>query len=218
MDSDGAFKWFLRQLNASFRVYRFKRTGQTFAREFPECWQVVNVQLSAFAPRGEESLTVNFGICFKPTLRLRDGDESRAPRHHACPIRFRVGWLMEGKDVWWKIRDESSARAALNDILTVAQLKGIPFLDILTSAKEILALYAGGQVLGFEIDRDEDRLILLAETGAVGELMQRLSEYEGYWPLSPANERASKFLQRFKVAYRAATEVADPDGPAGVEA
>ena len=50
---------------------------------------------------------------------------------------------MEGKDVWWKIRDESSARAALDDILTVAQLKGIPFLDILTLAKEILALYAG---------------------------------------------------------------------------
>lgn len=165
--------------------------------------QVVNVQLSAFAPRGEKSLTVNFGICFKPTLRLRDGDESRAPRHYACPIRFRVGWLMEGKDVWWKIRDESSSRAALDDILTVAQLK---------------ALYAGGQVLGFEIDRDEDRLILLAETGAVGELMQRLSEYEGRWPLSPANERASKFLQRFKVAYRAATEVANPDGPAGVQA
>lgn len=169
----------------------------------PRMSQVVNVQLSAFAPRGEKSLTVNFGICFKPTLRLRDGDESRAPRHYACPIRFRVGWLMEGKDVWWKIRDESSSRAALDDILTVAQLK---------------ALYAGGQVSGFEIDRDEDRLILLAETGAVGELMQRLSEYEGRWPLSPANERASKFLQRFKVAYRAATEVADPDGPAGVQA
>ena len=169
----------------------------------PRMSQVVNVQLSAFAPRGEKSLTVNFGICFKPTLRLRDGDESRAPRHYACPIRFRVGWLMEGKDVWWKIRDESSSRAALDDILTVAQLK---------------ALYAGGQVLGFEIDRDEDRLILLAETGAVGELMQRLSEYEGRWPLSPANERASKFLQRFKLAYRAATEVADPDGPAGVQA
>lgn len=169
----------------------------------PRISQVVNVQLSAFAPRGEKSLTVNFGICFKPTLRLRDGDESRAPRHYACPIRFRVGWLMEGKDVWWKIRDESSSWAALDDILTVAQLK---------------ALYAGGQVLGFEIDRDEDRLILLAETGAVGELMQRLSEYEGRWPLSPANEPASKFLQRFKVDYRAATEVADPDGPAGVQA
>lgn len=169
----------------------------------PRMSQVVNVQLSAFAPRGEKSLTVNFGICFKPTLRLRDGDESRAPRHYASPIRFRVGWLMEGKDVWWKIRDESSSRAALDDILTVAQLK---------------ALYAGGQVLGFEIDREEDRLILLADTGAVGELRQRLSEYEGRWPLSPANERASKFLQRFKVAYRAATEVADPDGPAGVQA
>lgn len=169
----------------------------------PRMSQVVNVQLSAFAPRGEKSLTVNFGICFKLTLRLRDGDESRAPRHYACPIRFRVGWLMEGKDVWWKIRDESSSRAALDDILTVAQLK---------------ALYAGGQVLGFEIDREEDRLILLADMGAVGELRQRLSEYEGRWPLSPANERASKFLQRFKVAYRAATEVADPDGPAGVQA
>ena len=35
---------------------------------------------------GRKSLTVNFGICFKPTLRLRDGDESRPPG--ITPFRF----------------------------------------------------------------------------------------------------------------------------------
>lgn len=44
---------------------------------------------------GEKSLTVNFGVCFKPTLRLRDGDESRAPG--ITPARFDFVWAGRSK-------------------------------------------------------------------------------------------------------------------------
>jgi hypothetical protein len=203
MDSDAAFKWFLRELNASLRPFKFKRKGQSFAREFSDSWQVINVQLSAFSQRGEKSLTLNFGVCSRASLRFRDKNTSKGPLHYTCPMRFRIGWLMEGKDIWWAIRDESSAEVALNETLAVVRTKGIPFLDALTSGKEILHLYDTGEVLGFEIDRDEDRLILLAETGDGQQTQERLREYEARWPATPAGDRASRFLSRFKETYHA---------------
>jgi hypothetical protein len=209
MDSASAFKWFMRELNWSLRPFKFKRKGQSFARQFSDSWQVINVQLSAFSQRGEKSLTLNFGVCSKANLRFGDKDTSKPPLHYTCPVRFRVGWLMEGKDVWWAIRDESSAQVALNEALGVTRARGIPFLDALTSGNEILHLYDTGQVLGFEIDRDEDRLILLAETGDGHQIQQRLRAYEARWPATPATERASRFLNRFKEIYH--TENVDAD-------
>jgi hypothetical protein len=190
MDSATAFKWFLREMNAALRSFGFKRNSQTFAREFAECWQVINVQLSAFSPNGEKTLTVNFGVCSKATLRFRDKGLGKPPLHYACPIRFRVGWLMDERDKWWTIRTQTSAQTALEEVLTVISSKGISFLDTLTSAKDILTLYGAGQVLGFEIDRDEERLVLLAEVGATEECRERLNEYQARW--SPSLQRKER--------------------------
>jgi Domain of unknown function (DUF4304) len=110
-------------------VQPHRRKGQSFGREFSESWQVINVQLSAFSQRGEKSLTLNFGVCSRANLRFRDKETSKAPLHYTCPLRFRIGWLMEGKDVWWTIRDELSAQVALDETLAVVGAKGIPFLD-----------------------------------------------------------------------------------------
>lgn len=188
MSADAAFKWFLGEMNASLRPFGFRRKSQTFAREFAECWQVINIQLSAFSPRGEKSLTVNFGVISKATQRFRDNGGAKPPRHYACAIRFRVGWLMDERDKWWTIRDEVSAQTASEEVLAVIGSKGIPFLDSLSSAKGILALYGAGKVLVFEIDRDEERLLLLAEAGATRECRDRLNEYQAHWSSSPATE------------------------------
>jgi hypothetical protein len=209
VDSDAAFKWFLRELNVSLRLFKFKRKGQSFAREFSDSWQVINVQLSAFSQSGEKSLTLNFAVCSKANLRFQDKETSKPPLHYTCPMRFRIGWLIEGKDVWWPIRDESSAQVALSETLAAINAKGIPFLDAVTSGNQILHLYHTGKVLGFEIDRDEERLILLAETGAGQQTQERLREYEARWPATGAAERSSRFLSHFKETYRTAIVCAD---------
>jgi hypothetical protein len=108
---------------------------------------------------------------------------------------------MHSSDVWWAVRDEASARIAYDEVTVVLGAKGLPFFDSLTTNKEILKLFDAGQVLGFEIDRDEVRLLLLAEEGIKAELRHRLCEYEARWPLSPATERASRFLREFRGAY-----------------
>ena len=201
MDADEAVKWLLRELNTLLRPFGFRRHGQTFARECGDCWQVVNVQLSRFSPHGEKSLTVNIGVHSKSVMRFRKEDAAKAPLEYRCTIRFRVGWLMQNKDVWWEVRDWSSAQTALAEITEVLGTKGVPCLDSITTNNAILRLFESGQVLGFEIDRDEVWLLLLAEGGASRELGQRLAEYQARWPRSPAAERASKFLKEFKDAH-----------------
>jgi Domain of unknown function (DUF4304) len=198
--ADSAVKRLLVELNVRLRPFGFRRRGQTFARQSAECWQVVNVQLSRFSQLNEKSLTVNIGIHSKTVLRFRSEDSSKPPLYYACPITFRIGWLMEVNDKWWTVRDETSAQIALTEIDEVLQGKGLPFLDVLQTNKSILDLYKTGEVLGFEIDRDETRLLLLVFLGANDEAQERLEEYRSHWPKTGATDRASKFLKDFQAA------------------
>jgi hypothetical protein len=93
--ADSAVKQLLVELNKGLRPFGFRRRGQTFARQSSECWQVVNVQLSRFSPQNEKSLTVNISVQSKTVLHFRGEDSSKPPLYYACPITFRIGWLMQ---------------------------------------------------------------------------------------------------------------------------
>lgn len=192
-----AVRSLLVKLNKQLRPFGFRRRGQSFTRRSRECWQVINVQLSRFAAQDEKSLTVNFGVHSTSVLQFRGRDSSAPPPYYACPINFRIGWLTEGDDVWWTVRDERSADAAFAEIYEILQNKALPFLDVLQTGKSILELYETGQFLGVEIERDETRLLLLAKIDAHDEVQKRLEEYRAHWSTTSATGRASKFLKDF---------------------
>src|SRR5215475_2846708 len=98
VDPSRAVKWFLRELNSYLRPFGFHRRGQTFGRVYGTCWQVMNVQLSRFSASDEKSLTINFGVHTKTMMSFRTEDLSKLPHHYDCPIRFRIGWLMDSRD------------------------------------------------------------------------------------------------------------------------
>jgi hypothetical protein len=199
--ADSAVKQLLVELNKVLRPFGFRRRGQTFARQSSECWHVVNLQLSRFSPQNEKSLTVNISVHSKAVMHFHGEDPSKSPPYYACPIRFRIGWLMQSRsDKWWTVRDGTSAQIALTEIDEVLQSKGLPFLDGLQTNRNILDLYETGEVLGFEIERDETRLLLLATIGANDEAQKRLEEYRAHWPKTGATDRASKFLKDFEAA------------------
>jgi hypothetical protein len=203
VDASEWVKWLLKELNVWLRPFGFKRRGQTFAREFDTSWQIINVQLSRFSPSGEKSLTINFGVQSKLLMRFRKEDVSKAPLEYRCPIRFRIGFMRDKRDVWWKVHDAPSAQTARREITEVFHTNAISFLDEIKTNDDMIRLFESGQVLGFEIDRDETWLVLLAELGDSAELRERLDDYERRWPLSPAAERASKFLTDLKSTYLA---------------
>ena len=71
-------------------------------------------------------------------------------------------------------------------------------LDRLKSDNGILAFYDTGEIRGFEIDRHETRAVLLAGLGRRDQACDWLKEYEKRWLLSPASERAKKFVAEFR--------------------
>jgi hypothetical protein len=85
--------------------------------------------------------------------------------------------------MWWRIADEMIAKNALSEIMGIISSEAIPLLN------------ASGKIFGFEINRDETRLILLTRAGAKQEIEHRLAEYETRWKPSGAISRASNFLK-----------------------
>jgi hypothetical protein len=142
---------------------------------------------------------VNFGVTSKALMEFRGVDASKMPLDWSCPIRCRIGELMGQDDVWWTSSDGDNFRNAFTDISTCLVEKAIPFLNGLDTDEGILALYDSGKVMGFEIDRDETRAVLLEIVGLRDQAAERLAQYAAKWPLSPASERADKFLADFKI-------------------
>lgn len=202
MDAGLAVKWLIKELNAALRPKGFKRKGQNFTRESAEVWQVINVQVSRFSSSGEKRLTINFGIQPKGLMRLRQQDVSRAPLEYRCATRMRIGEFTETrKDRWWDVSDDRSAELALGLILGLLESEGIPLLDRLFTREGLIGFFESGKVCGFEIERDEAWMVLLAESGNHSELEHRLNDYVKRWPPSPADDRALIFLRQLQNCY-----------------
>lgn len=145
--------------------------------------------------------TVNFGITSKTLMAFRAEDASRMPLDWRCPIRFRIGKLIAPNDVWWTSKDDHDFERAKAEIASCLSEKGIPLLDGLRSDDGILALYDTGMVMGFEIDRDESRAVLLASMGFRDRACELLKQYEAKWPLTAASKRAKNFVAEFRARF-----------------
>jgi hypothetical protein len=197
-DADAAVKTLLQELHKILKPLGFQKQGQSYTRDLPETWQVINVQKSLYSSAGSKTLTLNFAVLPKALARFRE--QNKAPREYECPLRTRVGYLVGDKDTWWTLEDDSSAGAALSEILGIVKIKGVSHLDSLRTCADILRFYDSGGTGGFEIERNEARIVLLAETGRMEDAIQGLREYEK-WLEGPAVARVSAFLASFRRTY-----------------
>lgn len=134
-------------------------------------------------------------------MAFRGDDGSKMPLDWRCPIRFRIGELIGPSDIWWSSKDGDGFRSAMAAIASCMSKQAMPLLDRLRSDNGILAFYDTGVVMGFEIDRDETRAVLLAAMGLIDEACERLKQYEAKWPLTAASERAQNFVAEFRTRF-----------------
>jgi hypothetical protein len=206
LDAGGSLNFLLKELNRYLRPLGFKRSGQRFGRQSSEVWQVISVQISRWSSGPEKRLTINFGITPNCLIEFHDGNLRRIPLDYTCPINFRIGELVGAHDLWWDISDEGTAIAAFTAISAVLDAKANLLLNQLCTNQGILNYYASGKVMGFEINRDEARLILLSVTGRYSEARTRRNEYESKWVPAATSERANAFLQRLKSKFPSIAE------------
>jgi Domain of unknown function (DUF4304) len=160
---------------------------------------VIGLQKSRYSDSGEVRFTVNIGVTSKTLMEFRGEDVSKMPVEWKCPIRNRIGELLGQGDLWWSSRHDDSFTEAIVAISVGLSEKVIPFLDRLQTNAGVLALYETGKVMGFEIDRDETRAVLVAHSGLENEASQLVMTYAERWLPGAASRRATDFL----AAYRA---------------
>ena len=146
-------------------------------------------------------------------MRFRGEDVSRTPLDWMCPIRCRIGEFLGVNDCWWSSNEGDDFRAAFTTIATGLSENAIPFLNGLDTDRGILALYETGRVVGFEIDRDETRAVLVANLGMSHEALERIKHYALRWEPGATSNRAKKFLAtylaQFGIAVAVGTTIAD---------
>jgi hypothetical protein len=144
-------------------------------------------------------------------MQFRGADVSKMPLDWSCPIRCRIGEFMGQGDVWWALKDGTELQSAFAAISICLSEKAIPFLNGLNTDEGILALYDTGRVMGFGIDRDETRAVLLARAGSKDQASERLREYEAKWRPGSTSKRAAKFLTDYRAEFGCNNErVCDP--------
>ena len=199
--ADSAFDRLLSDLNRFLRPQGFRRSGQRYGRETEQCWQMIGLQKSRYSDTGEVRFTVNFGITSKALMGFKGEDTLKMPLDWKCPIRCRIGQLLELSDLWWSSTEGDDFRAAFTAITTGLAERAIPFFNGLDTDAGILNLYGTGLVMGSEIDRDETRAVLAAHLGLNPEASQRIQSYEARWASGPTSERANKFLAAYHARF-----------------
>jgi hypothetical protein len=202
--AESEFKRVLKDVGSFLRPHRFRRSGQRFGRETEECWNVIGFQKSRYSDSSELRFTVNIGITSKTLMEFRGKDVSKMPVEWECPLRSRIGHLLGQGDLWWSSRDADGLTEATATISVGLSEKVIPFLDHLQTNAGVLALYETGKIMGFEIDRDETRVVLVAHSGLEHEASKLVTSYAERWLPGATSRRATDFL----AAYRARIGVA----------
>jgi hypothetical protein len=199
--ADSAFNRLLSDLNRFLRPQGFRRSGQRFGRETEQGWQIIGLQKSRYSDSGEVRFTVNFGVTSKALMGFKGEDISKMPLDWKCPIRCRIGEMLELGDLWWSSAEGDDFRSAFTAITSGLSEKAIPFLKGLDTETGILALYSTGLVMGFEIDRDETRVVLAAHLGLKHEASEQIQSYEARWAPGPTSKRANQFLAVYRARF-----------------
>lgn len=100
----------------------FHRHGNTWARQRNLFSDVIDLQWA----KSRDRVTVNVGLMHVPTYEIVWGKSPTSPLSEAeCTVRTRLGSLIDGRDRWWSLGDQTAAA----DIAGAIRSAAFPFLS-----------------------------------------------------------------------------------------
>ena len=160
------FQQLLKKLRPTLVQQGFRRKGQNFVAESPECWGLINFQKSIYSPATEKNFTVNLAIAAKRVMLFYEESIAQAPRYYASHWVIRIGELIpEHRDRWWTLSTEASygpiASAVEKHICELAA----PIIRTHLTEEGLIALWNSKHFGGFEYPILKYKSILFAERG-----------------------------------------------------
>jgi hypothetical protein len=118
----------------------FARQKAIWNRNVGSFIDVIDVQTS----KAGDAITINAGV-LRPDVHTKCwGTEPPAfIEEPSCTVRARVGQLIDGKDVWWRLSD----RKTLDDVAAKITAYVLPFLDRMHSLDAMEQFLANAQVM-----------------------------------------------------------------------
>ena len=117
----------------------FTRHKTTWNRKADSFVDVIDVQTS----KAGGTITINAGVFHPDVHRKCWATEPMAVvEEPSCVVRARVGQLLHGKDLWWRLDDAN----ALDDVVEKLNQYVLPFLDRMHSFETMEQFLTGAQV------------------------------------------------------------------------
>jgi len=118
----------------------FARHKATWNRQSDSFVDVIDVQTS----KAGDTMTINAGVLYPEVHRKCWGTEPAAViEESSCTARVRVGQLLDGKDLWWRLIDAK----ILDDIAEKLTAHVLPFLERMHSLEAMEQFLTSAQVM-----------------------------------------------------------------------
>lgn len=163
----------------------FKKKAYTWNKSVNGIIQVIDIQVSRFSKKNEESFTVNIGI-FNPLIWKKCWclEIPKIIHEQDCFPRLRISELQntasdKSNDYWWNCTPETDEASLAKELTDLIMLKCIPFLDSMLDVQNIMKFYAHRDrnllpiekiyfaIINNEIGCHDIEKILLSEVSAI---------------------------------------------------
>lgn len=127
-------------LDATLVPSGFIRQGHTWNRRIDPYVDVIDVQQN----KAGDAVTLNCGVLHFDVHRDCWGNDAKEfVEEPACTVRARIGDLIGGRDLWWRIEE---AAIPVDIIAAIVRTAALPFLERMHSETEMESLLSRSQV------------------------------------------------------------------------
>ncbi len=163
-----------RRIGSELKQHGFRRLRNRFARWTGTGWQIIDFQASDFGDRDDVRFTVNLATAVDGLRRRSAWDERRPPTESNAHLRDRLGFLVDGRDVWWTLDRSTDAETLADELLVLLLEHALPWLEARSSLEDVLQLATSRpEALGWPDLRGLPKLLEDAGHGAAAAAVER---------------------------------------------
>jgi hypothetical protein len=199
MGTQQLFKKLVIFVTPALKPYGFSRNRQTFYCRSQNNWGLIDFQKSWQSNKESLPFTINLGVASERLLRFFSLDKIKRPSIWDCQWQIRLGYLMNKKDMWWKVDEQTSVENLGKEIINPLTNRAIQEINRYISDESLRDLWISGQSPSLtEFQRLIYLSVLLKELGPEELLEPTLLELKQIFEGKPSAVTAELHIEKLR--------------------
>jgi hypothetical protein len=199
MDAQQHFKNLVTFVAPVLKPYGFSKNRQTFYCRSPNNWGLIDFQKSWQSNKESLPFTVNLGVASDRLLRFFSPDKIKRPSIRDCHWQIRLGYLMNKRDLWWKVDEQTSIENLGKEIVNPLENRAIQEINHYISDESLRDLWISGQSPSLtEFQRLMYLSVFLKELGPLELLEPTLTKLKQISEGKPSAVTAELHIERLR--------------------